>query len=185
MIPSPITALVTVSELKLPLSTTGLGALGYSLGGAAALSSLLRNNGRLASGLNLDGTLLGEPAANSSAADVQKPAFLLGSEGHGSSDGPDDYTWMSFPRWQTAYERKMSVNGTTHHDFFDDTFWKTVEPGADQHAGPIDGEEMVRLLNSYVRAFFDLTLRGRSSPILDGPSSEFPEVVYYNVSGAS
>ncbi|KAI1395543.1 hypothetical protein F4819DRAFT_478115 [Hypoxylon fuscum] len=169
-----------VREFKLPFSTAHLGALGYSLGGAAALGSVQKHS-RLVSGLNLDGTLFGDPALNNSAADIQKPVFLLGNEDHGGDFG-GDYSWATFPLWQTGYQRKMLVNGTTHHDFCDDTFWKTLESDADPGAGPINGREQVRILNSYVRAFFDFTLLGRDSSILDRPSTEFPEVVFYNVS---
>ncbi|KAI1370156.1 hypothetical protein F4677DRAFT_439130 [Hypoxylon crocopeplum] len=173
-----------VRKLKLPFSTTHLGAFGFSIGGAAALGTA-QNNSRVASGLNLDGTLIGSPALNSSAADVRKPVFLLGNGGHTFSEGGGgDYTWASFPLWQTAYQRKILINGTTHLDFCDDTFWKTLENGAG-YAGPVDGFEQVKILNAYVRAFFDLTLLGRNSPILDGPSPGFPEVVYFNVSGLS
>ncbi|KAI1660701.1 hypothetical protein F4813DRAFT_348072 [Daldinia decipiens] len=171
-----------VRKLNLPFSTTKLGAFGYSLGGAAALGSL-QSHDRIVSGLNMDGTVYGSLASNSSAADVRKPAFLAGSEGHGGV-GSGDNTWITFPQWQTGWQRKINVNGTTHHDFFDDTFWKTLEVGSDPHAGPIDGLEQVRVLNAYVKAFFDFTLLGKRSPILDGPSPEFPEVIFYNVTGS-
>ncbi|KAI2620748.1 hypothetical protein GGS26DRAFT_594846 [Hypomontagnella submonticulosa] len=165
-----------VDKYNLPLDMKVIGALGYSLGGAAGLGSLQRT-GRLVSGLNLDGTLFGDPALNSTTADIRKPVFLLGNEGHGG-EYYGDVSWATFPRWQTGYQRKMLVNGTTHHDFCDDTFWKTLEAGADPGAGPIDGLEQVRVLNAYVKAFFDFTLLGRHSPIIDGPSPEFPEVVF-------
>ncbi|KAI4859856.1 hypothetical protein F4820DRAFT_438591 [Hypoxylon rubiginosum] len=172
-----------VRELKLPFGTTHLGAFGYSIGGAAALGSA-QDSSRLVSGLNLDGTFVGKPALNGSAADLRKPAFLVGSAGHMPVEGGDP-TWISFPRWQTAYQRFILINGTTHLDLCDNTFWKTLESDLDHFAGPIDGLEMVKVLNAYVKAFFDLTLLGRNSPILDGPSPEFPEVEYLNVSGVS
>ncbi|KAL7627312.1 hypothetical protein AAE478_001504 [Parahypoxylon ruwenzoriense] len=169
-----------VDKYNLPFNTTRIGAFGYSLGGAAALGSL-QVDSRIISGLDLDGTLFGPPGLNSSAADVRKPAMLLGNQDHGGEYG-GDYSWATFPLWQTGYMRKFLVNGTTHHDFCDDTFWKTLEPGADPAAGSIQGVEQVRILNAYVKAFFDLTLLGRNSPILDRPSEEFPEVVYYDMS---
>ncbi|KAI1410242.1 hypothetical protein F5Y13DRAFT_202369 [Hypoxylon sp. FL1857] len=167
-----------VRKFDLPFNTTHLGAFGYSLGGAAAFGSLQRN-GLLVSGLNLDGTLFGDPASNSSIADERKPTFLVGSEGHESGDG-SDRSWATFPLWQTGYQREISINGTTHHDFCDDTFWKTLESGADPNAGSINGLEQVRVLNAYVKAFFDLTLLGKDSSILNGASPEFPEVSFYN-----
>ncbi|KAI1800382.1 hypothetical protein F4811DRAFT_33624 [Daldinia bambusicola] len=165
-----------VQTLKLPLSTTKLGAFGYSLGGAAALGSL-QSHDQIISGLNLDGSVIGSLALNSSAADTRMPAFLVGHEGHGDVGNGDD-TWVTFPRWQTGWHRTIEINGTTHHDFFDDTFWKTLEVGSDPHAGTIDGLEQVGILNAYVKAFFDFTMLGKSSPLLDGPSPEFPEVVF-------
>ncbi|XXG99395.1 hypothetical protein Hte_005732 [Hypoxylon texense] len=173
-----------VHELKLPLSTTHLGAFGYSIGGASAVGSAQASR-RVVSGLNLDGTFLGKPALNSSAADVRKPVFSVGSEVHAPGGEVGDYTWYSFPLWQTGYQRKILINGTTHLDLCDNAFWKTLEPDLDHYGGPIDGFEMVKVLNAYVKAFFDLTLLGRNSPILDGPSPEFPEVVYVNVSRGS
>ncbi|OTA56048.1 hypothetical protein K449DRAFT_337041 [Hypoxylon sp. EC38] len=167
-----------VRKFNLPFNTTHLGAFGYSLGGAAAFGSLQRNE-RLVSGLNLDGTLFGDPAINSSVADERKPTFLLGSEGHGGGYGTDQ-SWATFPLWQTGYQRRISINGTTHYDFCDNTFWKTLDRGASHGAGPIDGLEQVRVLNAYVKAFFDFTLLGTDSSLLDGPSPEFPEVSFYD-----
>ncbi|KAI0379218.1 hypothetical protein F5Y04DRAFT_290431 [Hypomontagnella monticulosa] len=165
-----------VDKYELPLNTELVGAFGFSLGGAAALGTLQRTD-RLVSALNMDGTLFGDPAFNSTTADIRKPVFLLGNEDHGG-EYFGDFSWATFPLWQTGYQRKMLVNGTIHRDFCDDTFWKTLELDANQGAGTINGLEQVRVLNSYVRAFFDFTLLGQHSPILDGPSPEFPEVIF-------
>ncbi|KAI0403751.1 hypothetical protein F4802DRAFT_276652 [Xylaria palmicola] len=165
-------------KLKAPFNTARIGALGYSLGGAAAFGSLYRD-ARLVSALNLDGTLFGSAIVNSTQADVGKPVFLLGSEFHTGEDAAHDVTWQTFPAWQTGYFRMFTVDGSMHHDFCDDTFWKTIEP-TDPSTGPIDGNRQVKIMNAYVKAFFDLTLLGKKSPILDGPSAEWPEVVAYN-----
>ncbi|KAI1386064.1 uncharacterized protein F4822DRAFT_304556 [Hypoxylon trugodes] len=169
-----------IREHQLPFNITHIGAFGYSLGGAAALGSLKRSS-NIASGLNLDGTLFGDPASNTSAADEQKPAFLFGSESaHGSYTG--DPTWASFPNWQTGPYWRTAVNGSTHHDYCDDGFWKTLEPGADQAAGSINGTREVQIMNTYVKAFFDYTLLGKNSSLLDGPSPGFPEVAFFDES---
>ncbi|KAI1763299.1 hypothetical protein GGR53DRAFT_521070 [Hypoxylon sp. FL1150] len=168
-----------VGELKLPLSASRLGAFGLSEGGVAALGTG-QDNSHVASALNLDGTVIGDLALNSSAADVRKPVFLLGNGNHTGNEDGGHYTWATFPLWQSAYQRKLLIKGMTHLDFCDSAFWKTLEDGAGG-GGPIDGFEQIRILNAYVRAFFDLTLLGRNLPILDEPSPEFPEVVYFNV----
>lgn len=169
-----------VQKLNAPINTTHIGAVGYSLGGAAALGSMYEDD-RLISGVNFDGSLYAQE--NGTLADEKKPVMMLGSEYHHTGGGIDD-TWVNFLSEQTGYVREMAINGTTHHDFCDDTFWKTVEEGSDPAAGTINGNRQVEILNTYVRAFFDLTLLGRKSPILDGPSPDWPEVVFYNISGS-
>ncbi|KAF2967257.1 hypothetical protein GQX73_g6344 [Xylaria multiplex] len=168
-----------VQKLGAPFSTTHIGSFGYSLGGAAAVGSIYHDN-RLVSGLNLDGALYGpQLILNDSRADVKKPVLFLGSELHTGEDAIHDITWGTFPLWQTAYFGKFTVNGTMHHDFCDDTFWKTIEP-TDPTTGPINGNRQVAIMNAYVTAFLDFTLLGRSSLILNGSSAEWPEVVFYD-----
>ncbi|KAI1123821.1 hypothetical protein F5Y10DRAFT_250959 [Nemania abortiva] len=169
-----------IQKLQAPINMTHMGAFGYSLGGAAAVASIYDDD-RFVSGLNLDGSLYLQEALNNSLADAKKPVLFLGNEQHTGQSAEYDVTWETFPQWQTGKFRQFTINGTTHHDFCDDTFWKTIEP-TDPSTGPIDGNRQVKILNAYVKAFFDLTLLGRNSSILDGPSAEWPEVVYYDYS---
>ncbi|KAJ2986971.1 hypothetical protein NUW58_g4769 [Xylaria curta] len=167
-------------KLGAPFNTSHFGLFGYSLGGAAALGSVYHDR-RVLSGLNLDGTMFGLPALNNTWADAKKPVFLLGNEYHTGEDAIHDVTWETFPSWQTEYFRLFTINGSTHHDFCDDTFWKTIEP-TDPSTGPIDGNRQFRIMNAYVKAFFDFTLMGWNSSLLDGPSAEWPEVVFHDKS---
>ncbi|KAI2616713.1 hypothetical protein GGR54DRAFT_631508 [Hypoxylon sp. NC1633] len=157
-----------VHEIRAPINTTHIGSLGYSLGGAAALGSMYYDR-RLISGLNLDGTVYNR--LNSTYSDEKKPVLFLGNEYHNTDSTVHDPTWDVFLSSQTGYVRELSINGTTHHDFCDDTFWKTIED-SDPSTGPIDGNRQVRILNTFVKAFFDLTLLGKSSTILDNPSAD-------------
>lgn len=45
-------------------------------------------------------------------------------------------------------------------------------------SGPIGGERAHQIVNAYSVAFFDHTLRGRRAPLLEGPSQQFPEVLF-------
>ncbi|KAI0970499.1 hypothetical protein F4678DRAFT_472984 [Xylaria arbuscula] len=167
-----------VQELRAPFSTTHIGSFGYSLGGVAAVGSIYADD-RLVSGLNLDGQLIGQrEVRNDTAADTGKPVLFLGNGLHTGQDVAHDITWGTFPQQQTAYFGKFLVNGTMHHDFSDDTFWKTIQP-TDPTTGPIDECRQVDIVNTYVGAFLDFALLGRHSAILDGPSTEWPEVTYY------
>jgi hypothetical protein len=44
--------------------------------------------------------------------------------------------------------------------------------------GPIDGYRMVKIINDYTLAFFDKHLKGETSPLLDGPSPDYPDVEF-------
>ncbi|KAI0406877.1 hypothetical protein F4802DRAFT_80220 [Xylaria palmicola] len=170
-------------QLGAPFDTTHFGLFGYSLGGAAALGSLYdsrspHDNQTVVSGLNLDGAVFGVPALNTTQADAKKPVFLLGNENHTNENAVYDASWQTFPSWQTGYSRLLTINGSTHLDFSDETFWKTVVP--DPLTGVIDGSRQVRIVNTYVKAFFDFTLLGQDSPLLNGPSPEWPEVMFHD-----
>lgn len=69
----------------------------------------------------------------------------------------------------------ITVRGTTHFDFTDLFLYSPVLKFT-QAFGPIDGYRMVNIINGYTLAFFDEYLKGEMSPLLDGPSSDYPEV---------
>ncbi|KAI0975553.1 hypothetical protein F4678DRAFT_483825 [Xylaria arbuscula] len=164
-----------VASLNAPINTSLIGALGFSLGGASAVGTIYDE--KIVSGLNMDGSFWGRTAANDSSSDVEKPVFLFGHDGH-----LGDPSWVTFPLWQTGSFRWLLVSNTTELDFFDNTFWRLLEPNP-RLGGTIDPYRMINITNAYVKAFFDLTLLGRNSSILDGPSDEYPEVLWYDKFG--
>jgi hypothetical protein len=166
------------AALGAPINTTHVGTFGHSLGGAAAIDALYDIE-VVKSGIDLDGTLFKRPAVDGPEADARKPSMLLGFEEH------FDESYRTYPRHQTAYWRGIRINGTTHNDFSDVSFWKTVG-NADPplHGGPTIGYRMVHILRTLVGAFFDYTLLGGESPaVLDGPLEEFPELVFFDGEG--
>ncbi|KAI0004381.1 hypothetical protein F4779DRAFT_73697 [Xylariaceae sp. FL0662B] len=164
------------TKTGIPINLTHIGAFGHSLGGAAAVGSML-DDSRVRAAINMDGTFWGTPAENTTAADVKGPVFLFGEEGNIGANG--DATWGTFPLWQTGYWRQILVNGSLHVDFSDITFWKTLTKVNSTSLGTIDGNRQVQIMRTLVRAFFDFSLRGVSEPVLDGPSSDWPELEYY------
>lgn len=165
-----------VQRLSAPINTTHIGATGHSLGGAQAIGSLF-DSPLIRSGINMDGTMFGRPALNSSKADTGKPSLLLGFEEH------FDESYRSYPDFQTAYWRGVRINGTVHNDFSDAVLWKSI--GDPQPPLPGDlGERQVEILRAIIGPFFDYTLLGAEAPaILDGPTEEFPELWYFNGDG--
>ncbi|KAF2965912.1 hypothetical protein GQX73_g7665 [Xylaria multiplex] len=136
-----------VEDLNAPINTSLIGSLGFSLGGAAAIGTMYDE--KIVSGLNMDGSFWGRTAANNSSSDVKKPVLLFGHELHLGGDP----SWASFPLWQTGSFRYLLVNGTTELDFFDNTFWRLLEPNS-QLGGTVDPYRMINITNAYVKAFF-------------------------------
>ena len=71
----------------------------------------------------------------------------------------------------------MTIEGTGHLSFTDVSFYgaasffRLMSPG-----GKIQGEHCHRIVSDYVLAFLDTHLRGRDSRLLDGATSQHPEV---------
>jgi hypothetical protein len=160
--------------LKAPVDATRIGTFGHSLGGAAAVGAMLRDQ-RIWSGINVDGEFWGDLAANDSSVDIKRPVLLLASEGHVGSVDP---SWVAFPDAQSGWWRELNVQGSLHLDYSDETFWKEVTTMQSQSLGTIDGYRQVNLTRTFVKAFFDFTLLGEPQPILDGPTAEWPEVTF-------
>ncbi|KAI1332562.1 hypothetical protein F5Y16DRAFT_119406 [Xylariaceae sp. FL0255] len=171
-----------ICELQAPINSTLVGALGFSLGGAAAIGSAY-NISLIKSALNMDGTMYDRAAANTSQTDVGKPVFLFGHNEHlyDAALKEGDKSWGTFPLWQSDL-RFMLVSNSTELDFFDNTFWRLIEPNP-RLGGTIYPLRMLNITNAYVKAFFDLTLLGEDSPIMNGPSAEYPEVRWYYKNG--
>ena len=71
----------------------------------------------------------------------------------------------------------ITVSGSIHEDFTEfpllfPLFRKTIGPPES-----IDSQKMLKIMNAYTLAFFNKYLKGIDSPLLDGPSPDFPEVI--------
>jgi hypothetical protein len=83
----------------------------------------------------------------------------------------------------TAY--RATVRGAKHFNFAADLglyspllkFIKAFGP-IDKPFGSIDGYRMIKIINDYTLAFFDKHLKGEMSPLLDGPSPDYPDVEF-------
>ena len=69
----------------------------------------------------------------------------------------------------------IEVPGMFHLDMTDAPLFSSFAPWPG-FSGPIGGDRAHQIVNAYSLAFFDRSLRGRSAPLLEGPSPRFPEV---------
>jgi len=162
------------------LNTTHTAMFGHSLGGTTAYS-ILGADDRVLGGFNMDGDLFGPPLLNGSS----KPFMFVGHENHTRENQYDDpaLSWESGWANLTGWKRDITVTDTLHYDFSDypilfETLGITPSNGTELLVGPMKGDRALQLVTSYVGAFLDFVLHGKSSAILDGPVKEFPEVIF-------
>ncbi|QQQ78300.1 alpha/beta hydrolase [Saccharothrix sp. 6-C] len=144
---------------------------GHSVGGASSLAAA-RADGRLRAAIDVDGsidTLGTEPA-------LSRPVMLLGRRNAyapGAPGGAAD-TWAAHWPSLTGWKRWLVVAGAEHPSFTD---LGVVGPQLGLDFGAeVGGERGAAITRAYVRAFFDLHLRGEPQPLLDRASASYPEV---------
>ncbi|MEU9029480.1 alpha/beta hydrolase [Streptomyces sp. NPDC048383] len=149
-----------------------IGVLGHSMGGSAA-AEVLRVDGRFRAGLGLDGALFGSPVAEQG---LDRPYMLL-------TAAEDHDTWRQWRDHQRGWARQVRITGTGHLTFTDLPHFAAAGGlprswPADLYAellGTLAPARSTRLVRAYARAFFDRFLRDLPAPLLDGPSTRFPE----------
>ncbi|MPY56436.1 alpha/beta hydrolase family protein [Streptomyces spongiae] len=152
------------------IDPTRIGMAGHSIGGASAASTMTGDQ-RVRAGVNLDGSFFDPVPAGGLGG---RPFMVLGTEG-------EDATWVrDWPKLD-GWKRWLTVAGSGHFTFTD------VPVLADQLGllppeEPLSGERSQKITRRYVAAFFDLHLKGDSQPLLDGPSSQYPEVRIHRTS---
>lgn len=176
---------------KLDLSR--LGIIGHSFGGATAADFCLLD-ARCTAGINLDGTLWGEAGTQG----VAKPFMQIFSDhtvmtceeivaagGAPSVEACQASADMMQNGWQNVFESAevgydVTIAGSVHNNFTDDGFLVPVIPplAAYLAGATIDPERAWRVTADYALAFFGKYLNGEDSPLLDAPSSDYPEVTF-------
>ncbi|MBB2914737.1 putative dienelactone hydrolase [Streptosporangium becharense] len=145
-----------------------IGMAGHSIGGNSATWTMLTDR-RVRAGVNMDGTFY-MPIPGKG---LTRPFLMLGAGRIHKPGGLDD-TWDRDWRRMTGWKRWLTVEGADHGSFSDYPML-TEQLGVDVN-GRFSGARGVEITNRYVNAFFDLHLRKRSRPLLDGPSRRYPEV---------
>ncbi|MBU8900292.1 hypothetical protein KRR26_32265 [Corallococcus sp. M34] len=154
------------------LDFTRVGMFGHSFGGSTSADAC-RTDARFKAGLNLDGSFHGDLSV-----EVHAPFLMMNSE-----ESALDPTRSAFFQKLRAMGYSATVHGTQHFSFSDIALAlplvRTYAPnvaGKDIQIGTLEGTRAFAVTAAYVRVFFDKHLRGNSSPLLDGPSAETPEV---------
>jgi len=143
------------------------GIFGQSFGGVTAVQ-VCSVDDRCRAGISLDSGLPKDYGGQTVDSLLEQPFMFMLNEGRAYYMRPNLDAVKN-----TAYG--VIVRGTTHFDFTDLFLYSPVLKFT-KAFGPIDGYRMVKIINSYTLAFFDKYFKGEISPLLDGPSPNYPEV---------
>lgn len=156
------------------INLDAVGVLGHSFGGASA-AQFCSLDARCKAGADLDGYPYGDVVQ----VGLRQPFMFLWSE----SPDPNDPAWLRAKRDADAIFQRLppgslqaTIDGTRHFNFAD--YAVEFEPVIHLlgELGPIDGAHGLRIIITYVRAFFDETLLHQHDPVLDANPSPYPEV---------
>jgi hypothetical protein len=143
--------------------------MGFSKGGAAAGQFCVTDE-RCQAGINLTGFMY----ADIVDVNLDVPFFFINEE---ELWCPDCYVNELFFKRAKSDAYQMKIRGARHSNFGDTMLYDWLVQSANEEPA-IEGERMIYIQNVYSLAFFDKHLKGQASPLLDGPSAEFPEVIF-------
>ncbi|MFE6049994.1 alpha/beta hydrolase family protein [Kitasatospora sp. NPDC056446] len=148
-----------------------IGMAGHSIGGAAAAATMIADP-RVRAGVNMDGSFHPAPMPGR----INRPLLMLGvTDSH--SPGGSDTTWERAWAALGGDKKWLTVAGADHFSFAD---LDLLQEQAGFPTPPLSPERGVAITREYVAAFFDQTLNGIHSPLLDGPSPNNPEVLFHD-----
>jgi pimeloyl-ACP methyl ester carboxylesterase len=151
------------------LDLSNLGVFGHSLGGSAATMTCYVDN-RCKAGVNEDGPVFGDVIAKG----LLQP-FMYMITDHRFFYDPISYKNAHGPFYEVA------LKGFEHFDFGDWPFWSNVSSLHDTFwLGSVDSARSETITRTYLLAFFDKYLKGSDTSLLEGSSSDYPEVTIHS-----
>lgn len=168
LIPSSFTGTLELDKVAI---------VGHSFGGATAAAAML-NETRFAGGLNLDGALWGPVVEEG----LDRP-FINFGRANITQQGYDSWEKI-WPRLR-GFKRLLQLSESVHITFTDFPLirdasgWPVnVKQGASELLGSLSGLRVRAILTEYIVASATFFITGEKSKLLDGPSSDYPEVKY-------
>ncbi|MEV0619387.1 alpha/beta hydrolase [Nonomuraea sp. NPDC050404] len=141
---------------------------GQSMGGAGAVAAMVKDS-RVRAGIDMDGTTY----ARIPKGGFSRPFMFIGSAQHVPGAGTAE--WARDWKLLTGYKRWLVMSGMEHHSFTDVPLLADTLGITPTH-GTVPAARAAELTRTYVAAFLDRHLRSGRSPLLDEPSSRYPEV---------
>ncbi|MEU7747938.1 alpha/beta hydrolase [Nonomuraea sp. NPDC049158] len=144
--------------------------VGQSIGGASAMATMVKDP-RVRAGIDMDGTTYARIPTNG----FTRPFMFLGSAQH--VPGGRDTSWDRDWKLLTGWKRWLVVTGAEHSTFTDASLLAGAL-GIKPAYGVPPAARAAELTRTYVAAFLDQHLKSKRQPLLDKPSSRYPEVKF-------
>ena len=152
-----------------------IGVFGHSFGGATAIA-VCQRYARCKAGADLDGTPWGDEKSEA----VPQPFMFIAEDYTRGCDSSCEAMKQAYAHVKDGVAYWLSVKGTRHFDFSDLPLRQSpvVRPLFTMAGliGSIDPVRVQEVTNAYLVAFFGKYLKNSDSPLLSGPSPDFPEV---------
>ncbi len=146
------------------LDISNIGALGHSFGGAA-VGQLSLDDSRVKAFINMDGS----PFGDAPDKEIFQPFMILTTEKYGK-----------YIRYGYSEKEKnflfVQIRGAEHMNFSDVNSLTPVLGKLSGFLGDIKEKRQREIMNTFILNFFDKHLKNNSTPLLDVPSSKYPEV---------
>lgn len=165
------------------LNLDRIGTFGISLGGENAAEACLRD-ARLKACLIMDVWMPADVVQSSLQQPtmfITRDAATMRLERERSGGWTEKDIALTLDTMRAVYQNLpkdgyyLEIPSIFHINFTDAPYWSPVMSQIGL-TGPIDGQRGFDILNAYSLAFFDRYLKGQPSPLLDGPSHQYPEV---------
>lgn len=151
-----------------------MGIYGHSFGGGAAAMECYDNE-HIKAGLAMDGYFRGDVLEEG----IEKPFFMFFVEGRFESDESLQNFWDALEG--DAY--RASIAGSAHQDYTDlpillSHLMPNIPRSVISGFGSIDGKRLVKIVNAFILAFFDVYLNGKPVDELISLEDDFNEVIF-------
>jgi predicted dienelactone hydrolase len=158
------------------LDLSRVGAYGHSTGGGAAIQ-FCGTDARCQALLGMDPFM--RPVSPEVLENgVKQPAFFMFSQGW--ADDVDSRNNKLFRKFIPSVPQLLgviSIDGTTHYDFSDLPLLSPLAPRLGLK-GPLNGKRVTVILNDYLLAFFDATLKGIPMDLFEDENQKYNEVKF-------